>query len=332
MYISMQKKGLSDHEIEEALRENYGPMRTTRETKDLTVKAIAFNKFSQTLETSRTSPEKGMDPDEKDDSLSTCNDGSISGNVLMNNLIDDTCEVTIDTPHPFDSPQPSQRTQLITPSTKKKSKPNLTVMVIQGDDDVPDAKDGKEGGRTPRTPSQISPGGGLHIGAFTIHTSGTTMISRDGYATSPHPFLRGGARDFIEIQLLGKGAQGHVSEALHIPTLTVVALKTLPIFDAEDIHHLANELGVLYKNLAELKLIDGSLQEMLNSDLGTLSKSSDENDSTSDQLSDVGTPNSSVGKQMQQQQHKLHRKRKSSVRSVCPHLLALYDGETNEVI
>ena len=71
----------------------------------------------------------------------------------------------------------------------------------------------------------------------------------------------GGKRDFLEINTLGSGASGVVSEAIHLPSLTIVALKMLPVYNQEKRQHVSRELGVLYKNLAELRLVDDSLYQ-----------------------------------------------------------------------
>jgi hypothetical protein len=76
----------------------------------------------------------------------------------------------------------------------------------------------------------------------------------------------GGKDDFMEIATLGSGASGVVCEAIHVPTMTLVALKMLPIYNQEKKLHVARELAILYKNLAELKLVDESLQESQNGD------------------------------------------------------------------
>jgi hypothetical protein len=69
----------------------------------------------------------------------------------------------------------------------------------------------------------------------------------------------GGKNDFVEISTLGSGASGVVAEAIHIPSLTIVALKMLPVYNQEKRQHVSRELRVLYKNLAELRLINESL-------------------------------------------------------------------------
>jgi hypothetical protein len=77
---------------------------------------------------------------------------------------------------------------------------------------------------------------------------------------APLPAI-GGKRDFLEISTLGSGASGVVSEAIHLPSLTIVALKMLPVYNQEKRQHVSRELGVLYKNLAELRLVDDSLYQ-----------------------------------------------------------------------
>jgi serine/threonine protein kinase len=72
------------------------------------------------------------------------------------------------------------------------------------------------------------------------------------------PALRG-KKDFIEIGTLGSGTSGVVSEAIHVPSLTIVALKMLPDYNAEKRQHVSRELNVLYKNLTELQLINDTL-------------------------------------------------------------------------
>lgn len=65
-----------------------------------------------------------------------------------------------------------------------------------------------------------------------------------------------GRNEFIEIGTLGSGASGVVSEAVHIPSLTIVALKILPIHSQEKRRHVSRELGVLFRNLAEMRLLN----------------------------------------------------------------------------
>lgn len=65
--------------------------------------------------------------------------------------------------------------------------------------------------------------------------------------------------DFIEIATLGSGASGVVTEALHVPSLTIVALKMLPVYNNEKRLQVSRELRVLHQNLADMRLTDDSL-------------------------------------------------------------------------
>lgn len=69
----------------------------------------------------------------------------------------------------------------------------------------------------------------------------------------------GGKKDFVEISTLGSGASGVVTEALHVPSLTIVALKILPIYNEEKRRHVSRELAVLFRNLTEMRLVDDRL-------------------------------------------------------------------------
>jgi hypothetical protein len=52
---------------------------------------------------------------------------------------------------------------------------------------------------------------------------------------------------FLELQRLGAGASGTVVKALHVETLRLVAIKTLPIYDAAKRHQMICELKLLYR-------------------------------------------------------------------------------------
>lgn len=87
-------------------------------------------------------------------------------------------------------------------------------------------------------------------------------------SNSPEGFQQpalGGKDDFIEVSTLGSGASGVVVEAIHVPSLTIVALKMLPVYNQEKRQHVSRELRVLYKNLSEMRLIDETLSEVFDS-------------------------------------------------------------------
>lgn len=85
-------------------------------------------------------------------------------------------------------------------------------------------------------------------------------------------------RDFIEICQLGKGATALVVEALHTPTMTIVALKMMRNKNKHEKDLIKNELEVLRKNTRNiyapsdvstlnceniLSMYDGKLQSFL---------------------------------------------------------------------
>mmetsp|Transcript_17129 Transcript_17129/g.22222 ORF Transcript_17129/g.22222 Transcript_17129/m.22222 type:complete len:954 (-) Transcript_17129:243-3104(-) len=63
---------------------------------------------------------------------------------------------------------------------------------------------------------------------------------------------------FLELQRLGAGASGTVVKAVHVATLRLVAIKTLPIFDAAKRHQMIRELKLLYRWQMESITLPGS--------------------------------------------------------------------------
>lgn len=111
---------------------------------------------------------------------------------------------------------------------------------------------------------QISPRGTFHIGQWRIRENGlSSQVGEAGAAEGEEEVtsLRDSGRaQFLEIGSLGSGASGSVVEALHVPTLTIVALKMLPVHNNEKRLQLSSELQILYQNLASLRLVDQSLR------------------------------------------------------------------------
>jgi hypothetical protein len=108
----------------------------------------------------------------------------------------------------------------------------------------------------------LSPGRGtLQFGNIRIRENGISPVVSNGVDVPKDnmaiPVVRG--VDFLEVGALGTGASGVVMEAVHVPTLTIVALKMLPVYNKEKRQHVSRELGVLYKNLTEMRLINESL-------------------------------------------------------------------------
>lgn len=61
--------------------------------------------------------------------------------------------------------------------------------------------------------------------------------------------------DFAIIKKLGKGASATVMEAIHIPTLTIVAIKVLSINDEGNLAVMHREIEILKKNMLELEIM-----------------------------------------------------------------------------
>jgi len=125
---------------------------------------------------------------------------------------------------------------------------------------------------SPNSSMHLSPRGTLHLGKLKVMETGIHQSAKNlnasssklsSSASSRKAPLKlssiSGKREFIEINALGAGASGVVVEAIHIPSLTIVALKMLPVYNKEKRKHVSRELEVLHKNLTELRLVDDSL-------------------------------------------------------------------------
>jgi serine/threonine protein kinase len=62
----------------------------------------------------------------------------------------------------------------------------------------------------------------------------------------------------VRIDVLGQGASGTVYKMVHVPTLTLVAAKMIPIFDAEKRHSMINEFKALYTNFTNFSPLAAS--------------------------------------------------------------------------
>ena len=97
-----------------------------------------------------------------------------------------------------------------------------------------------------------STGGSSSSGTNNIRKSSKSSRGSSSQTYAARPQLNrtssaGGPRPFVELQRLGAGASGTVVKALHVASLALVAIKTLPIFDADKRHQMARELKLLYK-------------------------------------------------------------------------------------
>jgi len=73
-----------------------------------------------------------------------------------------------------------------------------------------------------------------------------------------HNVSASAAADMVPLAVLGRGASGIVRKALHVPTLTLVALKEISVFDEEKRRQMVRELKTLYSNLTPLSGSNGN--------------------------------------------------------------------------
>jgi hypothetical protein len=110
---------------------------------------------------------------------------------------------------------------------------------------------------------EVSASGTLRAGGFAINQGGiqsapgvrpnpaSAQAAFSGSAPSPLTPLEGpatlklNASDFLELGNVGRGCCGVVRRALHVPSLRVVALKEINIYDKEKRHQFIKELSAL---------------------------------------------------------------------------------------
>jgi serine/threonine protein kinase len=110
------------------------------------------------------------------------------------------------------------------------------------------------------SPWQFSAAGELHVGRLaTLTERGVQWATlTEGGAQPPDQQLRAGAgikSELIEIHELGRGSSASVTLALHVPTLQLVALKSIRFFDAEMRSQVAAELRTMHGNILPLVLV-----------------------------------------------------------------------------
>eukprot|EP00624_Nannochloropsis_granulata_P003119 evm.model.NODE_25904_length_47336_cov_19.557947.9 len=87
------------------------------------------------------------------------------------------------------------------------------------------------------------------LGGFTIGRGG--LISSPRNSVRRRPSLNQGD-NFLVLTRLGSGNSSAVHKALHVPTMRLVALKALSLYDAERRAQAMRELKILYSNLANI--------------------------------------------------------------------------------
>lgn len=96
----------------------------------------------------------------------------------------------------------------------------------------------------------LSASGTFDVVGFQIKQSG---ITRSPDRLPPGPQTPSNAKKhLVKLGVLGRGASGVVHKALHVPSLLLVAVKVIPVFEIEKRHQLIAELKALYNNLSTL--------------------------------------------------------------------------------
>jgi serine/threonine protein kinase len=144
-----------------------------------------------------------------------------------------------------------------------KKRPGLTVQVDDSNSKTPriDAQEAASqglqldmGGSFGGT-YDMSESGTFNVDGFKIRETGITEVP-DRYAESGAPSSDPSGmnmkNDLIKLCVLGRGASGVVYKAVHIPTLRIVGIKTIPVFEQDKRHQMVRELKALYNNLVPI--------------------------------------------------------------------------------
>ncbi|OQR95351.1 Voltage-gated Ion Channel (VIC) Superfamily [Thraustotheca clavata] len=96
----------------------------------------------------------------------------------------------------------------------------------------------------------LSASGTFDAVTFQIKQTGIAhhLSPTQGGSSSP----RNMKKQLIKLGVLGKGASGVVHKALHVPSLLLVAIKVIPVFENEKRHQLIAEVKTLYNNMSSL--------------------------------------------------------------------------------
>ena len=109
----------------------------------------------------------------------------------------------------------------------------------------------------PKAEGAFASSGAFNMEGFEIKEIGITGAP-DLHAGAEHRLddpKKNLTRELIKLSVLGRGASGVVYKGVHVPTMRLVAIKTIPVFDHDKRQQMIKELKALYANLAP---IDGA--------------------------------------------------------------------------
>eukprot|EP00602_Paraphysomonas_sp_CaronLab_P005071 CAMPEP_0185032814 /NCGR_PEP_ID=MMETSP1103-20130426/21260_1 /TAXON_ID=36769 /ORGANISM="Paraphysomonas bandaiensis, Strain Caron Lab Isolate" /LENGTH=686 /DNA_ID=CAMNT_0027568851 /DNA_START=137 /DNA_END=2197 /DNA_ORIENTATION=- len=271
------------------------------ESKTVSIRNIAIQQLSHNMETNRVESKSG--------SLSVALPGA-------HNKRDTGCQESVDIDescvkcsHSISEP-PAARCTVSTGNIRsRKKRPALKIDVLEDQENTNGCISfGKQESSYVTEGYRLTPGGSVQVGDFRINETG---IEVSDMSHAPSSFLTGCRSDFVPIGKLGTGNSGSVIEAFHVPTLTVVALKMIPVHEKKNLEHIASELSVLYRNLAQLRLIDERLDSTT---IGEEYWDSETDAATSSSTSHL------------RRRRTVAKSQSSGIVSCCPQLLAMYDA------
>mmetsp|Transcript_8808 Transcript_8808/g.13180 ORF Transcript_8808/g.13180 Transcript_8808/m.13180 type:complete len:708 (-) Transcript_8808:282-2405(-) len=250
-YLRLKTSGDNDSQIYHSIRHVCSSIRQQEDQIHInhiqtTVQSLALQRLTQTLRSDSIHVKKSASYDEE----------GFDSVLSVKQSIDDERTTISEVPE-------SVRTNIEQSYVAKpRRKPSLSVDV----DNEEDSYAGKALAITPVVSSTTSPSGTLHVGDFSINQRIMTESS-----------------EFVEVKCLGNGSTSRVIEALHMPSMTLVALKMLQVNDNDDVKRVSSELSVLYENMAELQLLHDELDVKVNNLRNSTSSNVDDHVVLSDQ-------------------------------------------------
>ena len=136
-------------------------------------------------------------------------------------------------------------------TSDRKSKSKLLKICVDDEQDEAAVQPGEGAGskflpslnpRSARESAQDS----LHFGSFEVHEGGLVVGGRTSNASSSMQ------SELLYLSALGAGAGGTVHKAVHVRTMQVVAVKTIPVYDENKREQMVKEVKALYQNLAPI--------------------------------------------------------------------------------
>ncbi|GBG27312.1 Protein kinase, putative [Hondaea fermentalgiana] len=112
----------------------------------------------------------------------------------------------------------------------------------------------------PRIPSWNMTGATVTLGGFKVSEFGIQQTPLNNslgehrlQAYVPEAFRsQGSFVQYIRLGIIGHGASSTVYKALHVPTLQIVAIKEIPLYERQKRHQLAHELAILPHNFTSV--------------------------------------------------------------------------------